>query len=160
MLERGIRAYIGKLSMDISSRPTYKEADARSSLASVASFADKCHALTKHLPEHDKIVEPILTPRFVPTCSNDLLKGLGELSKDRGLKVQSHLAEAHDQVQWVKKERGLDDIEVFEQVCGTCFQDDRYFIAYISTHSAWSLDLTYNSSSLHLSPTAIPPEIG
>ncbi|TCD70520.1 hypothetical protein EIP91_002865 [Steccherinum ochraceum] len=115
MLSRGVRAYVGKLSMDISSRPTYKEASAQASLSSAISFSDRCHAMTADIPEHLRIVEPILTPRFVPTCSNELLKGLGELAREKNLRVQSHLAEAHDQVQWVLSERGIDDIDVFEQ---------------------------------------------
>ena len=116
MLDAGIRAYVGKLSMDISSRKTYVEASAEDSLKAASSFADHCLALTKDLKHHEKLVEPILTPRFVPTCSDELLTGLGELSERKQLRIHSHLAEAHDQVAWVKEERGVDDIEVFKKV--------------------------------------------
>ena len=116
MQEAGVRAYIGKLSMDISSRKTYVEASTESSLEAASSFADHCFALTNDLKPHEKLVEPILTPRFVPTCSDKLLTGLGELSERKQLRIQSHLAEAHDQVAWVKEERGVDDIEVFKKV--------------------------------------------
>lgn len=102
--------------MDISSRPTYMETSAQESLRSAASFADKCSALTSDLHESLRTIEPILTPRFVPTCSDELLRGLGELAKKKHMRVQSHLAEAYDQVQWVLQERGVDDIEVFERV--------------------------------------------
>ncbi|KAH8104529.1 hypothetical protein BXZ70DRAFT_967799 [Cristinia sonorae] len=115
MLSRGLRAYVGKLSMDISSRPTYKEASAQDSLTNAMSFVNNCRALCSDLPETLRTVEPILTPRFVPTCSDKLLTGLGELARDKQLRVQSHLAEAHDQVQWVLQERGVEDIEVFER---------------------------------------------
>lgn len=102
--------------MDISSRPSYVEASAQDALSSAESFVEKCRAMVSHLPEHKRLVEPIITPRFVPTCSNELLTGLGMLSAAKSLRIQSHLAEAQDQVEWVKRERGVDDIEVFDRV--------------------------------------------
>jgi guanine deaminase len=112
----GLRGFIGKLSMDKSTRPSYVETSTESSLASAASFIQRCEELTAHLPKHRQLVEPAITPRFVPTCTDELLSGLGQLSADLNVKVQSHLAEARDQVNWVKSERGVDDIEVFDRV--------------------------------------------
>jgi len=116
MREAGIRAFVGKLSMDISSRPSYVEHSAESSVESVTEFVKRCAALMSDLPPERRLVEPVITPRFVPTCSNELLAKLGELSKTRCLRVQSHMAEAHDQVQWVERERGTSDVEVFASV--------------------------------------------
>jgi len=115
MQNAGLRAFVGKLSMDISSRESYVESSSSSSLASASSFVQKCHQLVQDLPAHRRLVEPVLTPRFVPTCSNELLKGLGKLSKDQSLRIQSHLAEAEDQVTWVRGERGMEDIDVFSK---------------------------------------------
>lgn len=117
MIDAGIRAFVGKLSMDKSSRPTYIEASAEISLAAAVSFADKCASLEDTVPPRARLTKPVLTPRFVPTCSDELLTGLGRLSEERGLLVQSHMAESLDQVEWVKCERGVDDIEVFDRVC-------------------------------------------
>ena len=116
MQAAGIRAFVGKLSMDISSRPSYVEASATAALSSAESFVEKCRALVSHLPEHRRLVEPVITPRFVPTCSDELLAGLGAMSEAKSLRIQSHMAEAHDQVEWVKRERGIDDIDVFDRV--------------------------------------------
>ena len=116
MQSAGIRAYIGKLSMDISSRETYIEESAKASLSSAESFARKCKALNEKNGPSVGLVEPILTPRFVPTCSEKLLRGLGDLSKEQNLRIQSHMAESHDQVLWVQKERGMEDMDVFESV--------------------------------------------
>lgn len=112
----GIRAFIGKLSMDISTRPTYVEPAHSESIASARSFIDRMKALTSHLPDHARLVEPVLTPRFVPTCSDALLRGLGELAEQTGIRVQSHLAEARDQMKAVQETRGMTDLEVFERV--------------------------------------------
>ena len=118
MKEAGLRAFIGKLSMDSSSRPSYVEPSAQASLDSATSFVEKCYALDEEKGPH--LIEPILTPRFVPTCSDALLHGLGEFAA-RGrssipLRIQSHLAESEDQVAWVKSTRHADDIDVFDKV--------------------------------------------
>ncbi|KAK1226269.1 hypothetical protein PQX77_010742 [Marasmius sp. AFHP31] len=111
----GLRGFVGKLSMDISTRPSYVEGSTEESLASIRSFTDKMKGMVGHLPIHKRLVEPVVTPRFVPTCSDKLLHGLGKLAADESLRIQSHLAEAHDQVEWVRAERGMEDIDVFEK---------------------------------------------
>lgn len=123
----GIRAFVGKLSMDISSRPTYVEPTHSESIASARSFIDRMRALTAHLPDHARLVEPVLTPRFVPTCSDALLRDLGDLAEKTGIRVQSHLAEARDQMKAVQDSRGVSDLEVFERV--SCFA--MYVIAWL-----------------------------
>lgn len=117
----GIRAFVGKLSMDISSRPSYVETSSSDALSAVKSFAENCRALVSQLPEHKRLIEPVITPRFVPTCSDALLTGLGAISEDQSLRIQSHLAESLDQVEWVRSERGIDDIDAFERVSNVTF---------------------------------------
>lgn len=116
MQAAGIRALVGKVSMDISSRETYKEASSSDAIRSAVSFAHDCRASMLNFPPHERLVEPVLTPRFVPTCSDELLTGLGSLSAEQNLRVQSHMAEARDQVDWVRANRGMDDMEIFEKV--------------------------------------------
>jgi guanine deaminase len=118
--------------MDISSRPTYVEASTSASLDATSAFVDACHALVADLPPHERLVEPVLTPRFVPTCSDELLRGLAQLSRlgtkkehtstntlgDAGscqVPIQSHLLEAYDQLTWVRSTRGKEDIDVFDE---------------------------------------------
>ena len=116
MQDMGIRAFVGKLSMDISSRPTYKEESPEAALAAAHNFCKQCREEVSRAEEHQRLVEPVLTPRFVPTCSNELLQGLGKLAAEQGLRIQSHMAESHDQVEWVRAERNAEDMDVFAQV--------------------------------------------
>jgi guanine deaminase len=102
--------------MDQSTRPTYVESSTSTSLASAKSFIDRCRSLTQNIPSHERLVEPVLTPRFVPTCTDELLNGLAHMSREEHVRVQSHLAEARDQVDWVKSTRNADDIDVFDKV--------------------------------------------
>ncbi|KAF9267303.1 Metallo-dependent hydrolase [Marasmius fiardii PR-910] len=115
LAKAGLRAFVGKLSMDISTRPSYVENSTEESLAAIASFTEKLKEMNSHLPVHRRLIEAVVTPRFVPTCSNELLRGLGNYAQEQSLRIQSHLAEAHDQVDWVRRERGVEDIEVFEE---------------------------------------------
>lgn len=115
MQRAGIRAFVGKLSMDISSRKTYIEGSTLSSLSSAHSFTERLRSDQAELKPSERLVEPVLTPRFVPTCSDELLAGLGEMSERLNVRVQSHLAEARDQVDWVLSERGIQDIDVFDK---------------------------------------------
>lgn len=116
MQKARIRAFVGKLSMDQSSRDTYTEGSSTQSLESVADFIDSCRAITLHLPDYERLVEPVITPRFVPTCSDELLRGLGKLVRSTGVRIQSHISEARDQIEWVRRERGSDDVTIFDQV--------------------------------------------
>ena len=47
------------------------------------------------------LVRPIITPRFVPSCTPELLKACGELAKEYQLPVQSHLSENTSEIAWV-----------------------------------------------------------
>ena len=45
---------------------------------------------------------PILTPRFIPTCSDELLNELSEVRRTYDLPVQSHLSENPEEVMLIK----------------------------------------------------------
>lgn len=83
--ERGLYAFVGKVNMDCGA-PGYLCEDTEESLRETEQF----------LSEHtgDKKVRPILTPRFAPTCSEPLLKGLGKLAKQYRCGMQTHLVES------------------------------------------------------------------
>ena len=53
-------------------------------------------ATIKHMLEIDpqrETVCPIVTPRFAPSCSSELLEGLGKLAKKQDLPIQTHVSE-------------------------------------------------------------------
>ncbi len=87
----GVTGYVGKVNMDRSSGPVQE--DTVRSVAETLRWLDGCQDF--HL------VSPIITPRFVPSCTNELLAGLGTLARERGLPVQSHLSESAGEVELV-----------------------------------------------------------
>ncbi|MBE6985656.1 MAG: guanine deaminase [Ruminococcaceae bacterium] len=46
---------------------------------------------------------PIVTPRFIPTCTDDLMHGLRKLVEKYKVPVQSHLSENYGEIAWVKE---------------------------------------------------------
>ena len=48
-------------------------------------------------------IKPILTPRFTPSCTNELMAFLGKLAAERDLPVQSHLSENGAEMDWVRQ---------------------------------------------------------
>jgi len=46
---------------------------------------------------------PILTPRFIPSCTQELLEELKNIELEYKLKVQSHLSENLDEIKWVSE---------------------------------------------------------
>ncbi|MDD7267730.1 MAG: amidohydrolase family protein [Lachnospiraceae bacterium] len=89
----GLRAYIGKVNMDRNSPDFYIE-DTAASLADTETFIAGCG--------NHPLVKPIITPRFVPTCTPELMEGLGELARKYDVKIQSHLSENQGEIEWVK----------------------------------------------------------
>ena len=51
----------------------------------------------------DGLVRPIVTPRFVPSCTPEMLRACGELAARYQLPVQSHLSENKDEMALVKE---------------------------------------------------------
>ncbi len=94
--ETGVITYVGKVNMDRNGGVDLQEADADASLAATKEWLEKIKGRYTN-------TFPILTPRFIPSCSDELMKGLGELSKETGLRIQSHLSENKSEIAWVKE---------------------------------------------------------
>ena len=85
MEKKGMTGYVGKVNMDRNS-PEYLCETTAQSLKDTEDF------ISSFLPS-DK-VQPILTPRFAPTCSRELMYALGKLAAKHGCGMQSHIVES------------------------------------------------------------------
>ena len=93
-LERaGITGYVGKVNMDRNS-PAYYCETAEESKRETLRWLDACDRFTK--------IRPIITPRFTPSCSDELMEWLGRIANERDLPVQSHLSENTSEIAWVR----------------------------------------------------------
>lgn len=93
--EAGLGSFVGKLNMNRNSPEFYIESTEQS-LKDTEEFIK----LTKDKYE---LVKPIITPRFVPSCTLDLMEGLGELSRKYDIPIQSHLSENRKEIELVKE---------------------------------------------------------
>ena len=48
-------------------------------------------------------VRPMLTPRFTPSCTDELMAWLGKTARERHLPIQSHLSENDREIEWVRQ---------------------------------------------------------
>ncbi|KAJ2652791.1 hypothetical protein IWW40_000904 [Coemansia sp. RSA 1250] len=92
----GQRAFVGKVCMDTHSPSFYCETTMQS-LEQTEEFVQAVLGTDK-ADDASVLVKPIITPRFVPTCSRECLEGLGKLAQKYALPVQSHLCENPDEI--------------------------------------------------------------
>ena len=92
-LAKGQRALIGKVAMDDPDQcpDYYRDPSAQAALEATSSFIKTVQAM----PGNDgQLVHPVITPRFIPSCTHDLLEGLGDITKKTGCHVQTHCSES------------------------------------------------------------------
>lgn len=94
-IESGLSAFVGKVNMDRNA-PDYLIQEENDSLNETEEI------LIEYMGKSD-LVKPIITPRFAPTCSDALLKKLGELPEKYNVSIQSHLNENTSEIEWVKE---------------------------------------------------------
>lgn len=83
--------------MDTLSPDFYRDESPASALADT-------RATISHIAEIDPsntLVTPIITPRFAPSCSSELMHNLGALQKETGLPVQTHISENTNEIKLV-----------------------------------------------------------
>jgi len=91
--ESGLVCYVGKVNMDRNSPDFICEKDAKA----------ETRRWLENTAQKWKNTKPILTPRFIPSCTDDLLYELGRLSREFDVPVQSHLSENLSEISWVKE---------------------------------------------------------
>ena len=89
----GICGYVGKVNMDRNSGVDLVE-------STEESISETIDWIKKANFEH---ILPIITPRFTPSCTNELMEALGKIANDYHLPVQSHLSENTAEIEWVKR---------------------------------------------------------
>lgn len=94
--ESGLVTMVGKVNMDRNSHPDLQE-------KSAAQSADDTRLWLRELAGRFENTTPILTPRFIPSCTDELMGLLRTIQGESGLPVQSHLSENQGEIAWVKE---------------------------------------------------------
>ena len=95
--DTGLKTLVGKVNMDRNAPSYLMEQNASTSAAATRQWIDAVSG------RHYQNTFPILTPRFIPSCSDELLILLSEIQQEFHLPVQSHLSENPGEIHWVKE---------------------------------------------------------
>ena len=91
----GVTGYVGKVNMDRNAAPGVLEETTEASMRETLRWLEASRDF--------RLVKPMLTPRFTPSCTNELMAFLGKLAAERDLPVQSHLSENQAEMAWVRQ---------------------------------------------------------
>ena len=91
----GVTGYVGKVNMDRNAAPGVLEETTEGSMRETLRWLEASRDF--------RLVKPMLTPRFTPSCTDELMAFLGSLAAERDLPVQSHLSENQAEMAWVRQ---------------------------------------------------------
>ncbi|NLS11965.1 guanine deaminase [Vibrio sp. SM6] len=113
-LTQGQRGFVGKVNMDNAEQcpDFYRESSVAQALAETEQFVHNVFAL----PGNDiGLVSPVITPRFVPSCTPQMLRGLGDLVQKYDLHMQTHCSESDWARDYAQSQFGKTDIEIYAE---------------------------------------------
>ncbi len=112
-LKYGQRGFVGLVAMDNAALcpATYRHASPEAAIDATRRFIEA----VRKLPGNETgLVQPVITPRFIPACSDALLRGLGELARKTGVRVQTHASESDWEHECVRTRFGCTDVEALD----------------------------------------------
>lgn len=96
MEESKMVSFVGKVNMDRNGGVDLEEKDADESESATLDWLESIKGKYKN-------TYPILTPRFIPSCTDELLEKLRKIKDEYNLPIQSHLSENLGEIEWVKE---------------------------------------------------------
>jgi guanine deaminase len=142
-LQRGLRALIGKVAMDRHETcpENYRDASTDAALAGTQALIDY---VQRHSSNRASLVRPVVTPRFIPSCTDATLEGLGSIGKSCGCHVQTHCSESDWQHQHAINRYGRSDAESLDRFG---LLSRRTILAHAPLLTAADMDLVKRSGS-------------
>ena len=112
-LEKGQRGLVGKVAMDnLDECPDfYRDASTEAGLAETRALIDHVWSLPGN---GHGLVRPVVTPRFIPSCTDAMLEGLGAIAAEHDCHVQTHCSESDWEHGYVIARHGKRDTESLE----------------------------------------------
>lgn len=109
-LTKGQRALVGKVAMDNPAEcpDFYRDASAQQGLDDTRALIEYVRSLPGN---ENQTVLPVITPRFIPSCTDEMLHGLGELAQEYDCHVQTHCSESDWAHGYVLNRHGKRDTE-------------------------------------------------
>jgi guanine deaminase len=110
----GQRGLVGRVGMDHPEQcpDFYRDASAESAIADTSALIDFIRAMPGN---ESGLVRAVITPRFVPACTDALLDGFGALARATGCHVQTHCSESDWAHEHVRARCGCTDTEALDR---------------------------------------------
>jgi guanine deaminase len=108
--EMGIRAFIGKCLMDSESNPKELRDSTRDALKENLRLIERWHGAENGRLRYAQ------APRFLPSCTKELLAEVKEISHEKKILVHTHSSENKSEVELVRKLYGCENVEAFERL--------------------------------------------
>ena len=136
MDESGLASFVGKVNMDREAAEVLVEESAAVSASETVQWIEA-------VKEKYTNTKPILTPRFIPCCSDTLMEHLRQIQMAYGLPVQSHLSESPGEIEFVHVLRpdnafygeAYNDYDLFGKN-----EDNQTDVKTVMAHCVWSTD--------------------
>lgn len=119
----GVTGFVGKVNMDRNGSANLQEGT-EESITETLRWLEACDFAH---------IKPVITPRFTPNCTNELMEALGNIAADQHLPVQSHMSENTREIAWVR-ELHPDCSQYWESYQKFGLWNDRTLMA----HCVWS----------------------
>lgn len=112
--ELGQRGLVGKVVMDDpKANPEYcRDSSPEEAINETEKFINEVFKI-KGL--YKQKVYPVVTPRFIPSCTSEALEGLAMLAKKYDVHIQTHCSESDWAHQFVKEKYGLNDAQALDK---------------------------------------------
>ena len=109
---KGQRAIIGKVAMDNPHAcPDYYRD------ASTAAGLDDTRALIEYIKAlPGELVMPAVTPRFIPSCTDEMLDGLAKIAGEYECRIQTHCSESDWEHAYVIDRHGMNDTQSLDRI--------------------------------------------
>ena len=109
MEETGLVSYVGKVNMD-------REAPDHLREGTEESYEETVRWI-ENTTDKFKNTKPIITPRFVPSCTDELMEKLRDVQTKYGTAVQSHVSENLGEIEFVRQLRPNNEFygEVYDE---------------------------------------------
>ncbi|MFI3313388.1 MAG: amidohydrolase family protein [Eubacteriales bacterium] len=90
----GVTGFVGKVNMDRNGGVNYQETT-EDSMVETMRFIEESRRFEN--------LKPVITPRFTPCCTDELMGELGRMAEAGNLAIQSHLSENNREIAWVQE---------------------------------------------------------
>ena len=140
-LEGGLRAFVGKVAMDNphTCPEYYRDSSSEAALAGTQALIEYVKSRNG-----DGLVHPVVTPRFIPSCTEATLQGLAAMGRAQGCHFQTHCSESDWQHRYALERYGRSDAESLDWFG---LMSERTILAHASLLSPRDMDLVKSRGS-------------